>query len=34
MTGTSPARELDIIVYGASCFVGKLLADYLVKHAP
>lgn len=34
MTGTSPARELDIIVYGASGFVGKLLADYLVKHAP
>ncbi len=27
-------RELDIIVYGASGFVGKLLADYLVKHAP
>ncbi|OYD70495.1 saccharopine dehydrogenase family protein [Rhodococcus sp. OK302] len=26
--------ELDIIVYGASGFVGKLLAEYLVKNAP
>ncbi|MDI9919015.1 saccharopine dehydrogenase NADP-binding domain-containing protein [Rhodococcus sp. IEGM 1379] len=29
-----PEPELDIIVYGASGFVGKLLAEYLVKNAP
>lgn len=29
-----PERELDIIVYGATGFVGKLLAEYLVQHAP
>ncbi|MFI0433923.1 MAG: saccharopine dehydrogenase family protein [Candidatus Nanopelagicales bacterium] len=27
-------RELDVVVYGASGFVGKLLADYLARHAP
>lgn len=34
MTGTSPERELDIIVYGATGFVGKLLSRYLVQNAP
>ena len=29
-----PDRELDIVVYGATGFVGKLVADYLVKHSP
>lgn len=27
-------RELDVVVYGATGFVGKLLADYLARHAP
>ncbi|NLE80785.1 MAG: enoyl-ACP reductase [Rhodococcus sp.] len=27
-------RELDIVVYGATGFVGKLLAAYLAEHAP
>ncbi|MGC0364206.1 short subunit dehydrogenase-like uncharacterized protein [Rhodococcus sp. 27YEA15] len=34
MTETSAGRELDIIVYGATGFVGALLAKYLVEHAP
>jgi len=28
------ARTYDIVVYGASGFVGKLLAGYLAEHAP
>lgn len=28
------ARELDIVVYGATGFVGKLLAEYLAANAP
>lgn len=28
------AREFDLIVYGATGFVGKLLADYLARYAP
>lgn len=27
-------RDLDVVVYGATGFVGKLLADYLVRNAP
>ena len=27
-------RELDIVVFGATGFVGKLTAEYLAKHAP
>ena len=27
-------RELDIVVFGATGFVGKLTAEYLSKHAP
>ncbi len=28
------AREHDVVVYGATGFVGKLLAEYLARHAP
>jgi short subunit dehydrogenase-like uncharacterized protein len=31
---TQPARELDIVVYGASGFVGVLVARHLAEHAP
>ncbi|AOW92735.1 enoyl-ACP reductase [Rhodococcus sp. WMMA185] len=31
---TDSTRELDLVVYGATGFVGKLLADYLARHAP
>jgi len=27
-------RELDVVVFGATGFVGKLTAEYLAKHAP
>src|SRR5687767_2489187 len=27
-------REWDIVVYGATGFVGRLVADYLAEHAP
>jgi short subunit dehydrogenase-like uncharacterized protein len=27
-------RDLDVILYGASGFVGRLTAEYLAKHAP
>ena len=27
-------RELDVVVYGATGFVGRLLAEYLLQHAP
>jgi short subunit dehydrogenase-like uncharacterized protein len=27
-------RDLDLVVYGATGFVGKLTAEYLAKHAP
>ena len=30
----SAERELDVIVYGATGFVGKLTAAYLAEHAP
>jgi short subunit dehydrogenase-like uncharacterized protein len=29
-----PARDLDIVVYGASGFVGALVAQHLAQHAP
>jgi short subunit dehydrogenase-like uncharacterized protein len=32
--GTPAAREHDIVVYGATGFVGRLLAEYLAEHAP
>jgi short subunit dehydrogenase-like uncharacterized protein len=28
------ARELDVVLYGATGFVGKLTAEYLATHAP
>lgn len=28
------AREFDIVVFGATGFVGKLICEYLVEHAP
>ena len=28
------SRELDVVVYGASGFVGRLLSEYLALHAP
>ena len=31
---TDSARELDLVVYGATGYVGKLLADYLAQQAP
>ncbi|HEX8101456.1 MAG TPA: saccharopine dehydrogenase NADP-binding domain-containing protein [Solirubrobacteraceae bacterium] len=30
----SAERDLDIVVYGATGFVGRLLAEYLAEHAP
>lgn len=34
MTREQPARALDIVVFGATGFVGKLVAAYLAAHAP
>lgn len=37
MTGTyarSMTRDLDIVLYGATGFVGKLTAEHLAQHAP
>ncbi|WP_300917672.1 saccharopine dehydrogenase NADP-binding domain-containing protein [Corynebacterium stationis] len=34
MTHPSNAREFDIIVFGATSFVGKLTAQYLVDTHP
>ena len=31
---TTGARELDVVVFGASGFVGRLVAEYLAHHAP
>ncbi|RYF57085.1 MAG: enoyl-ACP reductase [Comamonadaceae bacterium] len=31
---TDSGRELDLVIYGASGFVGRLLADYLARTAP
>ena len=30
----TPARELDVVVFGATGFVGALLAGHLAEHAP
>ena len=30
----SPARDLDIVVYGVTGFVGRLVADHLARSAP
>ncbi|WP_454084427.1 saccharopine dehydrogenase family protein [Georgenia sp. Marseille-Q6866] len=34
MTAPSVDRTLDVVVYGASGFVGRLVAEYLAEHAP
>src|SRR4051794_28843850 len=31
---SQPTRELDVVVYGASGFVGVLVARHLAEHAP
>lgn len=31
---TSPKRDLDVVVYGATGFVGRLTAEYLARSAP
>lgn len=31
---TDDAREHDLVLYGASGFVGALVAAYLAEHAP
>lgn len=33
-TSEAASREHDVVVYGATGFVGRLLADYLARHAP
>ena len=30
----SEDRELDVVVFGATGFVGRLVAGYLADHAP
>ena len=30
----TPARDLDVVVFGATGFVGRLLAGHLAEHAP
>ena len=30
----SPELDLDVVVFGATGFVGRLVADYLAEHAP
>jgi len=34
MSAPSSDRALDVVVYGASGFVGRLVAEYLAQHAP
>jgi saccharopine dehydrogenase (NAD+, L-glutamate forming) len=38
MTDASPAassdRELDLVLFGATGFTGRLTAEYLARHAP
>ena len=34
MTASRAERTYDIVIYGATGFVGKLLAEYLAGHAP
>ena len=31
---TDTAREFDVVVFGATGFVGELIALYLAEHAP
>jgi len=31
---TDSGRELDLVIYGATGFVGRLLADYLARNSP
>ena len=31
MTGTEPEREFELVVYGASGFTGRLVAEYLAR---
>ena len=31
---TASARDSDLVVFGATGFVGRLLAAYLAEHAP
>ena len=31
---SNTTRELDVVVYGATGFVGRLLAEYMLQHAP
>ncbi|MCW3039107.1 MAG: enoyl reductase, partial [Solirubrobacterales bacterium] len=33
-TPASTSRDHDVVVYGASGFVGRLTALYLAQHAP
>ena len=32
--GNAAGREFDIVVFGATGFVGQLIAEYLAEHAP
>lgn len=34
MAATPPARELDLVLFGATGFTGELTAAYLARHAP
>ncbi|QBJ98426.1 enoyl-ACP reductase [Rhodococcus sp. ABRD24] len=34
MTAAPRARELDVVVYGATGFVGRLVAEHLARNAP
>ncbi|MCA1007809.1 saccharopine dehydrogenase NADP-binding domain-containing protein [Rhodococcus hoagii] len=34
MTSEQRTRTLDVVVYGATGFVGRLVAEYLANHAP
>ncbi|MDP9384057.1 MAG: enoyl-ACP reductase, partial [Actinomycetota bacterium] len=30
----SDSRDLDVVLHGATGFVGRLTAEYLARHAP
>ena len=34
MPETTPSRDLDVVLFGATGFTGRLTADYLAAHAP
>src|SRR4051794_30490218 len=34
MLTSQDERELDVVVFGATGFVGRLVAEYLAQHAP